>query len=46
MKEYYTKPSLIFGLGKIHHLPFSRLRQKIIREALDIGIKSFDIAPS
>lgn len=41
-----VKASIIFGLGNIHHLPFSYLRQRILNKALEIGFKAFDVAPA
>lgn len=37
---------LIFGVGSIHHLPLRRQRIKLLRQALDIGFRKFDVAPA
>lgn len=38
--------SVIFGVGKLHHLPMVRARQKVIEAAFDVGFRAFDVAPS
>lgn len=37
---------LIFGVGSLHHLPFRAQRLRILRRALDIGFRNFDVAPA
>lgn len=38
--------SVIFGVGKLHHLPMVRARQKAIEAAFDVGFRAFDVAPA
>jgi aryl-alcohol dehydrogenase-like predicted oxidoreductase len=37
---------LVFGTGSLHHLLFSRQREKLIKAAFDNSINKFDTAPS
>jgi aryl-alcohol dehydrogenase-like predicted oxidoreductase len=39
-------PSLVFGLGGLHRLPFPRQRQRLIKAALETGFRAFDVAPA
>lgn len=36
----------IFGLGSLHRLPFPSQRQRVIRAAMDVGFRAFDVAPA
>lgn len=36
----------VFGLGSLHHLPTSSARQRLLRIALDLGFRAFDVAPA
>jgi len=38
--------TLIFGVGAIHHLPFRTQRLRLLRQALDVGFRNFDVAPA
>lgn len=38
--------SIIFGLGSLHHLPFRVQRIRLIREAIALGFRAFDVAPA
>jgi aryl-alcohol dehydrogenase-like predicted oxidoreductase len=37
---------LVFGVGSLHHLPFRSQRLRILRQALDLGFRHFDVAPA
>ena len=37
---------LLFGVGSLHHLPFRSQRLRILRQALDLGFRHFDVAPA
>src|SRR5215831_8008708 len=37
---------LLFGVGSLHHLLFRTQRLRILRQALDIGFRRFDVAPA
>lgn len=45
-KKYKICPTCIFGLGKIHHLPISYQRQKLLNQAIEVGFKDFDVSPA
>lgn len=36
----------VFGLGSLHHLPTHGSRQRLLREALAVGFRAFDLAPA
>lgn len=38
--------TLIFGVGALHHLPFRAQRLRLLRQALDLGFRNFDVAPA
>ncbi len=38
--------TLLFGLGTLHHLPFRQQRLRLLRQALDMGFRNFDVAPA
>lgn len=38
--------SVIYGVGKLHHLQMVRERQKVIQAAFDLGFRAFDVAPA
>lgn len=38
--------ALLFGVGSLHRLPFRKQRLRLLREALDVGFRSFDVAPA
>ncbi len=38
--------NLIFGVGNIHRLPFRSQRHKLLRQAMDLGFRTFDAAPA
>src|SRR6185503_13967275 len=37
---------LLFGVGSLHRLPFRSQRARILRQALDLGFRHFDVAPA
>ncbi len=37
---------LIFGAGRIHRLPLSSHRQRVLQTAFDSGFRDFDVAPA
>src|SRR5215831_4208540 len=37
---------LVFGVGSLHHLPFQTQRVRLLRQALETGFRSFDVAPA
>ena len=37
---------VLFGVGALHHLPFRSQRQRLLRQALDVGFRHFDVAPA
>ena len=42
-----TRPtSLVFGAGGLHRLAFAKRRQALLRQAFDLGFRSFDVAPA
>lgn len=38
--------NFVFGVGGIHRLAFRRQRARLLHEALDLGFRSFDVAPA
>lgn len=36
----------IFGVGSLHWLPTKRMQLRLLRQALDIGFRAFDVAPA
>jgi len=44
--EAFSRPQAVFGVGKLHHLPTSCSRQRLLREAIEIGFRAFDVAPA
>ena len=38
--------NLVFGVGAIHRLPFQTQRIRLVRQALDLGFRRFDVAPA
>ena len=38
--------ALIFGVGGLHRLPLRTQRLRLLRQALDVGFRNFDVAPS
>lgn len=38
--------NLFFGIGTLHHLPFRTQRLRLLRQALDLGFRRFDVAPA
>jgi|SRR5215471_10711526 len=37
---------LLFGVGSLHHLPLRTQRLRILHQALDMGFRRFDVAPT
>jgi aryl-alcohol dehydrogenase-like predicted oxidoreductase len=37
---------LILGVGSLHHLPYRAQRLRFLHHALDVGFRSFDVAPA
>jgi len=38
--------NLLFGVGALHRLPFRTQRLRLLRQALDVGFRNFDVAPA
>lgn len=36
----------VFGVGSLHHLASSARRQSLLRQAIDLGFRAFDVAPA
>lgn len=36
----------VFGVGTVHHLAFPNTRLNLLRQALDVGFRAFDVAPA
>jgi aryl-alcohol dehydrogenase-like predicted oxidoreductase len=38
--------TFLFGVGALHRLPFRTQRERLLRQALDLGFRNFDVAPA
>jgi aryl-alcohol dehydrogenase-like predicted oxidoreductase len=38
--------TVVFGVGMLHHLPLHLQRMRLLRMALDLGFRNFDVAPA